>query len=165
MGVNRKIDRTHWWRVWKEDDGRRSSKVWVQECEGYFWSIDDEAGLHQKLIGATQKDTKVMIRSHSSGLHLKLNRIYMTVFMLRSNHFHLEHTLVLLLSILNTLERDSRKLKTFCSPNSDYVISSRVYNVRFTRSYNNLLVQSRRRKLKSLLSAVKELHKRKDNGG
>lgn len=161
MGVNVKIDRSRWWRVWKEDDGRRSSKVWVQECEGYFWSVDDEAGLHQKLIGATQKDTKVMIRSHSSGLHIKLNRIFM---MLRRKHFHLEHTLLLLLSILNTLEWDSRELKTLCSPNSDYVISIRVYNVRFTRSDNNLLVQSRR-KLKSLLSAVKELHKQEDNGG
>lgn len=161
MGVNVKIDRSRWWRVWKEDDGRRSSKVWVQECEGYFWSVDDEAGLHQKLIGATQKDTKVMIRSHSSGLHIKLNHIFM---MLRSKHFHLEHTLLLLLSILNTLEWDSRELKTLCSPNSDYVISIRVYNVRFTRSDNNLLVQSRR-KLKSLLSAVKELHKQEDNGG
>lgn len=73
-------------------------------------------------------------------------------------------TLLLLLSILNTLEWDSRELKTLCSPNSDYVISIRVYNVRFTRSNNNLLVQSRR-KLKSLLSAVKELHKQEDNGG
>lgn len=61
--------------------------------------------------------------------------------MLRNNHFHLAHTL-LLHSILKTLERDSRGLKTLCSPNSDYVISIRIYNVRFTRLDNNLLVQS-----------------------